>query len=483
MVAHMATYGLGRLLPGVASIIYLSLLAHIFGPREYGYYALALGLATLLSAFVGGGLGYAILRIYPSAPPATAQSLVLGVLVLWLVASAAFAGLSLVAWLLLYNSSYLPLNANEFVVSAVVLFVPLSGMTILGELLRAQLRPLMFVALQAIYSIGSLAIGLPLVLVYHASIVAAIWSATAASLSGVVVVLLLLGLHRAVAAGVRPARMREITAFAWPIALGSLSFWSFRLSDRYVLSAFVSATQVGIYSSVFDLADRMVSAVREPILLTIQPMAIHEVDSDKGLESIQALRDGATAYLAATGFLILSVIFLGPTMVHLFLGPAFVSGVGLLDILVVAAALTGFVNLGILLLTLAMRPRAVAVAQTAAAVAKLTINLVAIPFGGILAAAATTLGMNLLLGGLLLASSGRRGIALLRDRRLRRALTGLVASCLIGETTQWLLVGTDAANAWALVAALLAYGAAIWWAIGFSGARRLAQSIAQQRNT
>ncbi len=409
----------------------IPLLAHFYSPADYGNYALGLGLATFLVTILGTGFGLAFVRLYPEANASgQGASLLRSTAVTSGAATATAFFVTLTVLVGLRGHISAPLLAA--LVAGLVYFVPLTGLTVAGDVLRAQLRPGWFTTVQWLSGVGTTVLSAVVIRLYRPPIFAALFVSSALALSAVLVAIwaIVSNEHGDTKTAEKPFH-GPLWSLAWPLAVGGLGTWGFRLSDRYVIDAFLGSTAVGIYSSAFDLSERVTNFLSATILTAIQPIAAHNLAESLTGEDA-ALGKSVELFVALAGGILIATLFGASVLVKLLLGPAFQGAAQLLGMLALGNFLVGMSQFGLLVLVLQMRQRTAASIQLAAAGLKIGFNFLLVPRFGIMGAALTSLIASSLL---LLAMAGRAGrpfIRLVVNKATTRIAAVFAVSCSLG---------------------------------------------------
>lgn len=381
-------------MPAAAAAALLVLLAHSYSPSDYGRYALGMGFTTLLVTFVATGLGFSVLRLYPSTNSNDLAELVASAIAVAAVIAVAFgaAAGAFATVVLQSNSGWL-----RIVWVSTLLFVPLTVFTVLSEVLRAQLRPMAFGLAQGAYGAFTILACWVAVAVFHASIPGVIGAtAIAAALSCLVAVVCIRQRLPISMADFGLSSAKSILIFAIPISLGGIASWTFRLSDRYVLGVFLTSTAVGMFSAGADFAEKLAGLLLTPIILAVQPLTIQTLTQDAIAGTI-ALRRSIAIYAATAGAVVVVATVGAGWLSRVFLGPRYGGATVLLPILCAAAVIGGLTYIANAVLAVDMKPRLIALLQAAAAIIKLLLNFAVIPRFGLLGASLVTLALNVAL--------------------------------------------------------------------------------------
>jgi len=84
----------------------------------------------------------------------------------------------------------------------------------------------------------------------------------------------------------------ELWRFGWPVALWMLCQQSMVVSDRYFVQRFSGFSEVGVYSSMYDVIVRSFSLLFMPITLAVHPLVMNHWNAGNHKHALHAIRSG-----------------------------------------------------------------------------------------------------------------------------------------------------------------------------------------------
>ena len=426
-VRDMATYLPSKLLPALTVFISAPILTRLFLPAEYGNYALALGVPSFLFALAGSGFGSGAVRFFPAYKVKSEEGVFFATLSVSIgVIIAAVSAISFSVLFLL--RTHLPSALYPLLFVSILIFVFQAVFIVFMEVVRAQGRSGRYTAFQLLTRYGSLGLGLLLVVVFGLRVEGLLWG-TLLALALVIPFLLFLTTRRV---SIRPQDFHRPDAlqmwrYAWPLALGNIAMWSLILSDRYIISFFRPASEVGLYSVAYGISGKSIDMLVALFLLSMGPMVIGTWEN-RGRKATERTMGMITRLFlilclpAAAGLSLLAVPF-----VALLTAEPYHDGyriIGYVAFSSFAWGLSQIFSMGILI---KKKTRRIAVNQILAALVNLALNLVLVPRYGFVAAGITTLiGYALLFA--LQASASRHYLTwLFPFRTLRNAVIATIS--------------------------------------------------------
>ncbi len=372
----------------VSSFVLLPIVTRYLGPSQYGEYALALAVSSLIGMFGSSWIRNVGFRFYFDARAeggsrsffwslATLQA---GVLIL------AYTAAALV--LPLFSVELVPLPtllAAAFMMLAAD-FQALTVYFVRGEQLSGR-----FAAAEGTAAITRLAgttVGLALGFTQPAFLFLA---AAGASLIGGAIALRGLLPHLLGQARLSWTTMRQVLVRAPGALPFSVGEWLGTLADRLVLNAYATTAVVGIYAAGFGLGDRIVGGIAMAVFMMAWPDVLRSWN-DGGIESARAaVHRYFQIYLWLTVGPVVALVVYGDALVRL-LGDGFQGAVQVLGLIAVAAWLRGFGNGFNRHFELEKRFYALSLVTVAGACLNLTLNLWLVPRYGALGAAMAAVG-------------------------------------------------------------------------------------------
>jgi O-antigen/teichoic acid export membrane protein len=394
----MAIYSPSKILPAITAFITTPIVTRLFLPAEYGYWALAISVATFLVALAASGFGSAAVRFYPAYSAKSKLTVFFATLgassgtVITLV-----AGLSFLTLFLLKGS--LPSALVKLLPLAILIFMAQSIYTVFIAVLRAQGKSGSFTSFELIMNYLSLGIGLLLVAVWGFRVEGLLWG----TFITLVLALPFLILLAAKGVGIHPRHFRlpdalQIWHYAWPMTLGNVAMWGLRVSDLFIIGSFRPERDVGIYAVSYNISAKSIELLVALFLLSVSPL-IYSTWENQGKDATEKTLTMVTrVYLvlclpAAVGLSVLAFPF-----VALLTTPNYYEGSRIVGFVVFSSFTWGLANIAMMGIAIKKQARLIGANQIVAASAHIGLQLLLVPrFGYVAAAISTLIGYTVLL--------------------------------------------------------------------------------------
>ncbi len=414
-------YLASTLVQRAVSFLMLPFYTLVVGPEAYGELSLLWSCTTVASVLLSFGLETAVFRGYfqhASHPESQKKYINTTGLFLLVVPNlgALLLGLSgspvLSRWIALpSNHLLLGLLGASLYVSATVF--PLA-------ILRAQERLMDYVKINGLYLVVNTSLMVLLVLVLKMGATGWIFANLITAAALLPFSLRILG-HRW-SRQMEWQYLRDALAFGLPLLPHQLAHWMLSVSDRLILSAWVTLKELGIYGLGYQLGavQGMVLTELNRAILTAYGRAIKDVGLRGNLAKV------ATYQALITGFLGLGMALIGPPMVHLVLPASYAGATDLLPWIALGQMFYGLYLIPMNIISMLVGDtKCVWVATVTGGLVNVLSNIVMIPSMGTLAAAInTSLGYIVLLLAILVYMVRRHGVVL--DLEWGRIAFGLV---------------------------------------------------------
>jgi len=438
------------------SFLILPIVTRFLGPVEYGEYALALTVTSLVGMFASGWVRNVGLRLYYDANSREGTksfylgtALLQGVLAIALLAVATLAlqyfgaevapprvmlaaGIALIAGDQ-YGYAITLLRAEErstaFAIGEIASGALRFSATLVGLLVGFRSAELLFYAMALAYGIGTL----------YAVFV--LWPL----LTGRI--------------GVDKDGVLE-TVRLGPASLPfSVAGWVDQLSDRLIVLHFLGTAAVGIYSVGYSIGERLIGSLTQAIFMMAWPNILNAWSSG----GVNAARDALTEaqrlfYWLSIGPLLFLIVF-GNTLTRYLAGPEFALGGAVVPLIASAMwvrAFSGYLNRHLELNKRFGRISSIAMIGAALNVA---LNFALIPRFGLVGAAASSLASQITVAGIYL---------LIRDRTLTKLNRPALLMSSIIAISVWLAtsllfrtIGISVQSIWSMGFFVLAYAAVV----------------------
>lgn len=375
----------------MTGFISVPILTRLFLPAEYGVYALAAGAIDFLYTLAFSGLGAGVVRFYPAYRVRSALStfyVTLGMSVGFTITL-----VSVVCLLGLANlQRYLEPSLSALLTLSIFVFVAQAPYAILMNLLRAQERSKLFTIVELLTSYVSIGLGLLLVMQFGFRMDGLLWGALLAY--AVVLPFLFFSTTRGVPMHIADFQRQDAVLmwqYAWPLLLGNLAMWGLRLSDRYLIGFFGSASDVGLYSVAYNLSSKSIDILVTLFLLSMGPIVMNtwETHGRNATEDLLTMITRTFVIVclpAAAGLTILASPF-----AYLFTTEAYHDGFRIIGYVAFSGFAYGLSRIAGQGLLIGKETLRYAFCQIAAVLVNIGLNLVLVPRFGFVAAGITTL--------------------------------------------------------------------------------------------
>jgi O-antigen/teichoic acid export membrane protein len=390
-VRDIVAYLPSRLLPALTAFITTPIVTRLFAPAEYANYALALGVSELLVALASSGFGSAVVRFLPQYEMRAALGVFYTTLSVCLAALVSAVGLISFAGLALFRGQIDP-TLYPLLIIGVITFVAQSGFNVFTSAARAQQRGVLYTVFQLLYRYGSLGLGLLLVLVFGFQVDGLLWG----NLLALVLVLPPLVYFTTRLSGLRPANLRlddaeTIWRYAWPLALGNVAMWGLRVLDRFIISWYRPAREVGLYAASYGISERVLDIIVGLFLLSVSPMLMNTWERQGREATEKALTMVTRVYLIVCLPIAVGLMATAAPFVNLLTAPAYHEGARIVGYVALGSFAWGLSNIAQTGLAVGKRARRLGANQILAALVNLGLNILLVPRFGFVAAGLTTL--------------------------------------------------------------------------------------------
>jgi len=389
LLRHSALYLLARGLPGLVNFLAIAVYTRLLAPEEYGRYALVVAGVGFFNVVFFQWLRLSLLRFLPAhlENPRPLLSTVLagfsvlalltgmvGLFLSWLWPDPVWRGLILLAVPLLWVQAWFELNL---------------------ELARSRLQPVRYGLMSGVKAVSALVLGA----------LAVLWGLGAYGpllglLAGMLLAVLLWGWLEWKRTVPYPSRslLGELLRYGLPLTATFALGFVVSMSDRFLIAWFLGEGPAGMYAAAYDLGQQTLTLLMMVVNLAAYPLAVRALEQRGPEAARQQLRQNATLLLSVAFPAAVGLSLLAPNVTGVLLGEGFREE---------AARLLPWVALAILLsgvrayhFDLAFQLGRYTLGQVwvvgAAALLNLVLNLLWIPFFGLLGAAYATFAAYLL---------------------------------------------------------------------------------------
>lgn len=332
LLLDVLKYGIGKALPGLASLLTVVVLMRLVGAEVYGRFALALAGAVLIASLATAWLNQAQLRYfsyYRHRPEVFALALRAGrryalLAVPLLVALAAVLGL---------------LTADP----GVWLMVALTASLVALQLARlaafqARLQAAQVLRLEALRALGMVL--LPWLLAYCFGADERLLLLGVASAYGLS---LLLPRPRTASGSISRRRLRALLRrcwrYGWPLSLWLACMLGFPAAERYLIQHYHGFAATGSYASVQELTWKFYALLSLPVVWAVHPRVMQAWNAGEPDRARRLLRLGLAAQLALFAPLLAICLYAAPQLLAWLLPAADPEMAGLMPVLLIAALL------------------------------------------------------------------------------------------------------------------------------------------------
>jgi O-antigen/teichoic acid export membrane protein len=383
--------GIANALVALSGIIFMPLITKTLGAHDYGIWAQVQVTISLVLGFVGLGLPVAMTRFLPAKTDRGEiqedfYSVVCLVFLTALIVS--------IIWIAAGDSI-----AGAFFDGATVV-VRITGLIILvwslDQVFLTLFRAFRQMKKYALFTIANtyVQVGLIAYLVLNGhgilSIVLSVLAIRA------IIFLILFFLIKSQIGIKKPHfhSIKEYLSFSLPTIPGSISAWVVASSDRYVISYFLGATSVGIYSAGYGIGSIILMAAG--VLGFVLPPALSKLYDEGRMEEVKThLRYSLKYLLAVTIPFVFGAVILAEPVLRVF-STAEIAAEGYFVVPLVALStlfITAYTPISYIIV-LVKKTRIAGTIWIVCALVNLGLNILAVPHLGILGAAITTLIAN-----------------------------------------------------------------------------------------
>jgi len=381
LIRHVIAYLFARGLPGIVNFLALAVYTRLLTHEDFGRYSLVIAGVGLVHVVVFQWLLLVCGRFIPAHIDQT-QVVLRPILAIFLLLSAVFVCVAYIGsfvWAVPEWYSIIPVAITWVVVQA--------WYELNLRLTSARLNPMRYGMLSAIKAVLALLLGALLAWLFHnanAPLFGLIFGAVTAWLIA----------GRSAWSGIRPQlptreQLKEFSGYGLPLAITFSLVWITSSSDRMVIAWFLGEAQTGIYAVGYDMAQQSLGLLLSIVNTAATPLAIKALEKE-GIEAAgrQIRQNGelmfALAFSGAAG-----LIAIEPAMIGLFIGEEFREGASTVFMWVaLTAAIIGIKSFHFdIAFHLTRESKWLLVTSGLAAIANLGLNLIFVPYFGIVGAA------------------------------------------------------------------------------------------------
>ena len=186
-------------------------------------------------------------------------------------------------------------------------------------------------------------------------------------------------------------RLKDYLNFGVFIIPAAVGTWVVNMSDRYVIGYFLGTASVGIYSAAYTIGN--IPMIITTMLSLILPPAVSKLYDEGKIDEVRQHLTYTFKYFLAIGipFLFGSAVLAKPILTMLSTPEIAREGYFVIPLVSIGTVLFGTSAIAHQALPLGKKARLIGIIWTVTAICNLSLNIVAVPWLGILGAALTTL--------------------------------------------------------------------------------------------
>lgn len=265
---------------GVASVlgfISIPVFTRIFPPYDYGIYSLVATTIVLVSPLFYVWLTTAIIRFYPEYEKR-------GELKTFYSTAYRFPPYFLVffGFAILLFALFVPLGQYRTIVClGIAIFALYTVFNVLLETMRARQMSFQYAVFYVLLALGRYVVGVALVLWFGMKVEGLLWGWLGIMMICLPIEFILLSLHKETRREYySPALNRVFLSFGLVLIFSAASSNILTSADRYIVEAFKGATQVGLYSVVYNLVGSVAGILICFLGLAAMPVIVKTYEHD-----------------------------------------------------------------------------------------------------------------------------------------------------------------------------------------------------------
>jgi O-antigen/teichoic acid export membrane protein len=428
LIKGLIGYLPAQIIQGIVGFVALSLFTRLLSADDYGRYALALGLSSLVHTLLFTAIEAAMARFAAREAHDGREATLFGTLYgLCLAANIVLFGLMVV----IYSAWPIHNQADELTKTAVLISLSSAGLRCLYKLVQEQRRAVGNVTAAAVLeitlNIGGLLLALALIklglgggsVILGAGLIAGICFLLAGRND----------LKTAIKGRFDPIAAKSYLSYGWPVAFSLILSLVIVSTDRWLIAYFLGETDVGAYHAAYSLASRILDVLFIWIGMAAGPAMIHAYETGSS-EDFKKMADHQIGISWAIGLpACAGLIMVSPALSELLIGENLRSrSLSLIPVIAIGALMSGLMTYySLQAFILAKKTKTLNLVILVPALVNIGLNLVLIPLQGLMGAAIATL-VSFFIGFVISIIWGRRFI------KLPLALPSLVKSstgCLV----------------------------------------------------
>jgi O-antigen/teichoic acid export membrane protein len=398
-VRRIGLVGFSQTFVSLKGLILLPIFTKLLGASDYGIWALILATIAILEPFIILGLNSAILRFLSSkTKPEIVQGLITVVVVVLIVGIIASCFLFFISDFIALNilkrpsDSYLIKIASPYVVLTALNSIILGSFRVFGMIKNFAIIVIFKTCLEIAFISYFVLSGFGLQGVILASI--------AISIISLITMLIVIFFNAGIA---RPdfSLLKPYLLFGLPLIPISLAQFVIEISDRYLVGFFLDSEKVGIYSAAYNIG--VIPVMFSSYLVYILGPTVYDLYDKGRMDKVKMYLSYSWKYLlmlsipAAFGLSILAKSLLVTMTTSIFIS----DGVYIIPLVALSMIFWGMEQIFGVTILIFKRRKIFVIAFVIASITNLILNIILIPYIGVIGAAITTLIAYILLASII----------------------------------------------------------------------------------
>ncbi len=192
-----------------------------------------------------------------------------------------------------------------------------------------------------------------------------------------------------------PSLFKKFMIYGFPMTGYLIGSNVLSISDRFIIGAYRSSAEVGIYSSSYNLIYGVIGLITAPMLMAAHPLIMNAWENGQKDQIERIIALFSRYFLLATIPLVFYLAFFGRDFISVFLGVKFREGYLIAPIIVAGFLSWNFAMYGHKGLEIMEKTRVIMISVLVCAIANIAVNLIFVPRYGYIVAAISTLGAYL----------------------------------------------------------------------------------------
>jgi O-antigen/teichoic acid export membrane protein len=314
LIRHSALYLLGRIVPGVASLLAVALYTRLLTADQYGHYALILATVGVINAVCFQWLSLSLGRFLPAHDRQPEELLytaligfailvsitgVLGTAVVWLWPDTGLRCLIILSVVVAWSQAWFDLNL---------------------KIINVRLAPIRYGFLTSVKALLALGFGAALVYLGFGAV-----GILLGLMIGLLIPTILVRKHwYCLSARHHNIRLlRDLLHYGAPLTLTFMLILVVDISDRFILAWLLNAKAVGAYAAAYDLTQQSLGMLMGVVYLAAFPLALRALE-ETGVEAAQEqLKENGLILLGVAIPATVGIIILAENIAFTILGAEF----------------------------------------------------------------------------------------------------------------------------------------------------------------